>query len=67
MKDTWLDYGLFLNKVGSRKRNLTQYKLEYAREALDLKYTYKDIGENIKATESAIKDLIRKYGRTITD
>jgi hypothetical protein len=55
------DYALV--KAGSRRRHLTKYKLEYARAALDLKYTYKDIGENIKATESAIKELISKYGR----
>jgi REP element-mobilizing transposase RayT len=58
------DYALV--KAGSRRRHLTKYKLEYARAALDLKYTYKDIGENIKATESAIKELISKYGREIT-
>ena len=52
-----------LVKTGSRKRNLTAYKVEYARAALELKYTNKEIGENIKTTESAIKELIAKYGR----
>ena len=52
-----------LVKAGSRKRNLTAYKVEYARTALGLKYTNKEIGENIKTTESAIKELIVKYGR----
>lgn len=55
------DYALV--KAGSRKRNLTSYKIAYARAALDLKYTYKEIGENIKLTDSAIKDLIGKHGR----
>jgi REP element-mobilizing transposase RayT len=55
------DYALI--KVGSRKRNLTIFKVEYARAALLLKYTNKEIGENIKTTESAIKELIAKYGR----
>ena len=54
------DYALV--KAGSRKRNSTAYKVEYARAALGLKYTNKEIGENIKATESAIKELIIKYG-----
>lgn len=34
------DYELV--KSGSRKRKLTQYKLEYARTAVSLKYTYKE-------------------------
>ena len=59
------DYALV--KAGSRNRNLTIYKIEYARIALKLKYTYKEIGENIKSTDSAIKDLIGKYGKAITD
>ena len=45
---------------------MTTYKIEYARTALGLKYTNKEIGENIKTTESAIKELITKYGRQIT-
>ena len=52
-----------LVKAGSRKRNLTAYKVEYARAALELKYTNKEIAENIKITESASKGLIVKYGR----
>lgn len=59
------DYALV--KAGVRKRNLTVYKLQYARAALTLRYTYKEIGENIKTTDSAIKDLIGKYGKEITD
>lgn len=59
------DYALV--KAGSRKRNLTVYKLQYARAAMTLRYTYKEIGENIRTTDSAIKDLIGKYGKEITD
>jgi len=55
------DYQLV--KEGSRKRSLTSYKVEYARVALALKYTNKEIGNNIKTTESAIKEMITKYGR----
>lgn len=50
------DYALV--KSGSRKRRLTQYKLEYARAALCLKYTYKEIAQNISITESSVKDMI---------
>ena len=53
----------YLVKAGSRKRSLTAYKLEYARTALNLKYTNKEIGENISTTESAIKELIAMYGK----
>ncbi|KUO72370.1 MAG: hypothetical protein APF77_05975 [Clostridia bacterium BRH_c25] len=52
------DYTLV--KSGSRKRGLTKYKLEYARAAAALKYTYKEIAHNINITESSIKDMIYK-------
>jgi putative transposase len=52
------DYALV--KSGSRKRRLTQYKLEYTRAALTLKYTYKEIAHNINITESSVKDMIYK-------
>ncbi|KUO77473.1 MAG: hypothetical protein APF77_06330 [Clostridia bacterium BRH_c25] len=53
------DYQLI--KRGSRKRGLTVYKLAYARAALILKYTFKEIGRNINAAESSVKDLVYKY------
>ncbi|KUO71334.1 MAG: hypothetical protein APF77_24595 [Clostridia bacterium BRH_c25] len=52
------DYELV--KSGSRKSRLTQYKLEYTRAALALKYTYKEIAHNINITESSVKDMIYK-------
>jgi REP element-mobilizing transposase RayT len=52
-----------LVKAGSRKRDLTVYKLEYIRAALNLKYTNREIGQNIGFTESAIKQLIARHGR----
>lgn len=55
------DYSLV--KAGSRKRTLTVYKLEYIRTALNLRYTNKEIGQNISITESAIKELITRHGR----
>lgn len=54
-----------LVKSGSRKRTLTEFKLKYAREALKLNYTYKEIGVNINLSDSAIKDLIMRH--KITD
>ncbi len=59
------DEDYVLIKSGSRIRNLTKYKLEYARLALSLKYTYKEIAHNISLSESSIKDLIYNQGRTI--
>ncbi len=47
-------------KNGSRKRNLTMYKRAYAEEALKLNYTMKAIGENIKVSDVAIFDLLRR-------
>jgi REP element-mobilizing transposase RayT len=47
-------------KNGSRKRNLTVYKRAYAEEALKLNYTMKAIGENIKVSDVAILDLLRR-------
>lgn len=52
------DYALV--KLGSRKRRLTKYKLEYARAALHLKYTYKEIAYNINIKESSVKDMVYK-------
>ena len=52
------DYELV--KSGSRKSRLTQYKLEYTRAALALKYTYNEIAHNINITESSVKDMIYK-------
>ena len=60
------DYELI--KSGSRKRKLTKYKLSYAKSALALRYTYKEIAQNIRITESSVKDLIYKTERlSITD
>ena len=52
------DYALV--KSGSRKRKLTQYKLEYAKTAASLKYAYKEIVHNINITGSSIIDMIYK-------
>jgi len=39
---------------------LTEYKLKYAREALELNYIVKAMGENIKVSDVAIIDMIRR-------
>lgn len=49
-----------LIKNGSRRRSLTGYKLKYTREALELNYTFKAIGENIKVSDVAILDMFRR-------
>ena len=49
-----------LIKTGSRRRSLTAYKLKYSTEALALNYTYKATGENIKISDVAIIDMIKK-------
>lgn len=43
-----------LIKIGSRITSLTGFKLKYAREGLELNYTFKSIGENIKVSDVAI-------------
>lgn len=45
-------------KKGSRKRNLTEYKKEYIKIALNFNYTMKEIGENITVSESGIFRMI---------
>lgn len=47
-----------LIKTGSRKRHLTKFKVLYAKAALELRYTYKEIAKNISLTENSIKELI---------
>ncbi|MFA4884729.1 MAG: hypothetical protein WC601_02935 [Desulfotomaculaceae bacterium] len=50
-----------LIKNGSRKRNLTVYKLAYAEEAIKLNYTMKAIGDNIKVSDVAILDMLERH------
>jgi putative transposase len=51
-----LEYKLI--KEGSRKRSLKVYKAAYAKKALELNYTYKEIGQNIKLSDVAIIYLV---------
>jgi len=50
-----------LIKAGSRKRNLTEYKLKYAREAIKHNYTMKEIGANIKTSDVAIVQMLGRH------
>jgi putative transposase len=45
-------------KTGSRRRNLTPYKIEYAKKANEHNYTLKEIGQHIKLTGAAVFKLI---------
>lgn len=49
-----------LIKEGSRKRNLTPYKIAYAKKALEYQYTYREIGHNIRLSDVAVYKLIYK-------
>ncbi len=54
------DEGFVEIKNGSRKRSLTQYKLKYIKVAVELKYTFKEIGSNISTTDTAIRNLFSR-------
>jgi len=49
-----------LIKEGSRKRNLTPYKIAYAKKAMEYHYTYREIGQNIRLSDVAVYKLIYK-------
>ncbi|OGO78085.1 MAG: hypothetical protein A2Y23_15500 [Clostridiales bacterium GWB2_37_7] len=46
-----------LIKIGARKRCLTSYKLQYIKNAMENKYTYAEIGNNINVSGNAIKEM----------
>ncbi|MDD2482435.1 MAG: transposase [Lutispora sp.] len=52
-----------LIKSGSRKRSLTKYKYEYIKNAIALKYTHREIGENINITDASVRGIFTKYTR----
>lgn len=55
LKETGVsDVEFRLIKEGSRKRNLIPYKTEYINKAVKHGYSYKEIGENIKVSASAV-------------
>lgn len=49
-----------LIKRGSRRRDLTEYKVIYAIEAVRLKYTHIEIGKNIDMSDAAVRNIIKR-------
>ncbi len=49
-----------LIKGGSRRRDLTAYKVIYAIEAARLKYTHVEIGKNIAMSDAAVRNMIKR-------
>lgn len=47
-----------LIKAGSRKRELTPYKIMYVKKAFQLNYPLKEIGDNINITDAAVSKLV---------
>ena len=47
-----------LIKNGSRKRYLTEFKIQYIQKAIAANYIQEEIGENIKISGSAVRKLI---------
>ena len=47
-------------KCGSRKRHLADYKHQYVKKALELKYTMQQIADNITMTRSAIVNITNR-------
>jgi putative transposase len=62
LMDTGLSIEEFdLIKMGSRKRNLTTYKIEYIRNSLGNNYTLKEIGSNITVSGRAVQEIVERY------
>jgi hypothetical protein len=49
-----------LIKNGSRRRDLTEYKIKYIKEGMRLNYTHKEIANNIGMTAPAVRNLISR-------
>lgn len=49
-----------LIKNGSRRRDLTEYKINYVKEGMRLNYTHQEIANNIDMTAPAIRNLISR-------
>lgn len=50
-----------LIKKGSRKRSLTPIKLQFVKAALELHYSYSEIGNKICMSASAVMDMLNRY------
>jgi putative transposase len=49
-----------LIKNGSRRRDLTEYKINYVKEGMRLNYTHQEIAKNIGMTAPAVRNLISR-------
>jgi len=49
-----------LIKNGSRRRDLTEYKIKYVKEGMRLNYTHQEIAKNIGMTAPAVRNLISR-------
>ena len=49
-----------LIKKGSRRRDLTVYKINYLKESQKLNYTQVEMGRNISISESAVRNMINR-------
>jgi len=48
-------------KSGSRKRNLTIYKIKFIQEAINNKYKLSEIGEFLNTSQSAVSNILSYY------
>ncbi len=54
-----------LIKKGSRKRELTKYKIEYIQNAIKANYGQKEIGNNINISDTAVRKLLNVPGTAV--
>jgi hypothetical protein len=47
-------------KQGSRRRDLTEFKLSYIKEAIRLNYAHKEIGTKICMSDAAVRNLLSR-------
>ena len=50
-----------LIKSGSKKRNLTPYKIRFIQEAIKNKHKLREIGEFLNTSQSAVSNIIAYY------
>lgn len=53
------DFDLLTN--GSRERHLTKYKIKFIKKALELKYSFEEIGSCLGSSKVAIYNLYKRY------
>lgn len=55
-----------LIKSGSRKRRLTEYKIQFIQAAIQERYTYGEIGKFMGMTDSGIYNILGRYEKVIS-